>query len=85
MVDAARPPLRWLCVLAIAVDDVDLTASEVLGRLHGELADRGVTLVLCGLEPHVRHELERDGLIERIGPQHVFDYVEDAVAAYRAL
>ena len=85
MVDAARPPLRWLCVLAIAVDDVDLTASEVLGRLHGDLAARGVTLVLCGLEPHVRHELERDGLIERIGPQHVFDYVEDAVAAYRAL
>lgn len=86
LVATADPPLRWLCLFAISMDDVDLTASDVLGRLQVDLAERGVTLVLCGLEPHVRHELERDGLIDRIGPEHSgFDYLEDVVAAYRRL
>ncbi len=83
---AADPPLRWLCLFAISIDDVDLTAADVLERLQSELAELGVTLVLCGLEPHVRHEFERDGLIERIGPENCgFDYLEDVVAAYRRL
>ena len=84
LVDAADPPLRWLCVFAIAIDDVDLTASDVIRRLHDDLAERGVTLVLSAVEPRVREEFERDGLIDLIGAEHCgYADLDDVVAAYR--
>ncbi len=84
VVDRADPALRWFCVLATSVGDLDYSASETLRALHQELADRGVTLVLCGVTPEVRAELERDGLVELLGEDHVFDWVDQALDAYRA-
>ena len=82
--DAADPPLRWLCIVVSSAGDVDYSAAETLRELHGELADRGVTLVLAGVHRAVRDELERDGLIELLGEEHVFSWVDEAVAAYQA-
>ncbi len=84
VVDRADPALRWFCVVATSVGDLDYSASETLRALHEELADRGVTLVLCGVTPEVRAELERDGLVELLGEDHVFDWVDQALDAYRA-
>lgn len=85
LVDDADPPLRWLCLFAIGIDDVDLTASDALRWLLGELSAKGVQLVMVGVEPHVRHELDRDGFMAQLGDEHVFDYLEDAISAYRSL
>jgi MFS superfamily sulfate permease-like transporter len=84
LADGADPPLRWLCLAISAAGDVDYSASETIRDLHGELADRGVTLAICGVSDEVRAELERDGLIELLGEDHIFTWVDEAVAAFRS-
>ncbi len=78
----ADPPLRWLCVLADAIGDIDYSGSATLRSVHDELRARGTTLVLCGLVEPVRAELAVDGLIDLIGPQHIFDAIGDVQTAY---
>ena len=47
LVDNADPPLRWICLSADAIGDVDYSGSATLREAHDQLAKRGVTLVLC--------------------------------------
>ncbi len=84
LVEGADPPLKWFCVVADAMDDIDFTGSLTLRAMHDELQQRGVTLVLCRVLDPVRAELDRDGLIELIGKGHFFDSVPDALAAFEA-
>lgn len=45
LVNTAQPPLRWFCIDASAVDDVDYTAAETLRSLHGLLQEKGIRLI----------------------------------------
>jgi sulfate permease, SulP family len=47
LVDNAAPPLRWLCIDASAVDDVDFTAAEGLRTIFASLKGKGVRLVIA--------------------------------------
>ena len=85
LVRGARPPLKWLCLSASNIGDVDYTAAETLKQVHGELRNQGVTLVVSDLEEPVRQELDRDGITELIGRDHIFESVQDAIAAYQGL
>ncbi len=82
--EAADPPLRWLCVAAGAVGDVDFTGADAIRQLHGELDGAGVQLLLCDMSPNVRAQLDAYGLTELIGRDHLFDDVHAAVAHCRA-
>jgi high affinity sulfate transporter 1 len=84
LAEHAAPKLEWLCVVMSSVGDLDYSAAETLRAMHGELAERDVRLVLAGVTPEVRAELERDGLVELLGAGNVFDWVDEAVAAYRS-
>ena len=56
-----------------------------LGRARGGprgARGAGVTLELCGLQDRVRGQLRRDGLLDAIGPEHVFETVDDALAGH---
>jgi MFS superfamily sulfate permease-like transporter len=85
LVDDADPPLRWICLSADAIDDVDYSGSATLREVHDQLAERGVTLVFADLLPTVRAQLERDGIIKLIGEDHVFPWIGDAIRAYERL
>ena len=85
LADDAEPPLRWLCISADAVGDVDYTGSATLREAHDQLAERGVTLALAGLLPRVREQLGRDCILELVGPDHVFPHFVDAIRAYERL
>jgi MFS superfamily sulfate permease-like transporter len=80
-----RRPLKWLCLSASNIGDVDYTAAETLKQVHGELIKRGVTLVVSDLEEPVGLELDRDGIVEMSGRDHIFESVQDAIAAYQGL
>jgi high affinity sulfate transporter 1 len=47
LVNTADPPLRWFCIDASAVDDVDYTAAETIRSLYGMLKDKGIRLVVA--------------------------------------
>ena len=83
LVSGPTPP-RWFVLLANAVDDVDYTGGKTLVELAGQLQARGVVFAVADVRGAVRPELERFGLTDAIGEDHIFATLEDAVAAFRA-
>jgi sulfate permease, SulP family len=83
VVEAARPPLQWFCLSGSAMADVDFSGAGAIRQVLGELRRKGVTLVMCDFEPPTRRLLERYGLIEEIGAEHVYDFIQDVVEAYQ--
>ena len=73
--------VRWLIVDLSVISDVDATAARMLGELHDELEARGIELVLVDLLSRVEDLVRRAGLLDRLGPERVFDTAEEAIAA----
>jgi MFS superfamily sulfate permease-like transporter len=85
LVDQASVPIRWFCLAAGVVEDLDYTGSAVLKAVVAALDERGVTFVACDVHAFVLTELKRDGLLDVIGPQNIFASVGEALQAYTAL
>jgi high affinity sulfate transporter 1 len=83
LVKKASPSLKWLCLSASMIGDIDYSGSEALKQLHGELKKRGVVLVMSDIDEQVMKQLERDTIIGLIGKDKVFDSFRDAVVAYQ--
>ena len=56
LVNTADPPLRWFCIDASAVDDMDYTAAETIRSLHGILKEKGIRMVIANVLEDVRVE-----------------------------
>ena len=84
LVDEADPPIRRVVVSAEAITSVDSTAESMLRDLLGQLRQRGVGLWLARPKKPLRDFLERTGLLDEIGRDHVYPRVSDAVDAYLA-
>lgn len=80
MLIAGAPP-RWLVVDAGAITNVDYSAAHTLRDLWRDLADAGVALVLVHVEPHLRADLERHGLLAASGAPRLFEKLHDALDA----
>lgn len=74
-----RPGAVVLDVLGM--HDVDFTGSRVLGRVLDELGHRHVTVGLARAGDHLVENLTKAGLMDRIGPGHLFPSVDAAVQA----
>ena len=82
LANAAQPPLRWLCIDASAVDDVDYSAAETLRSVHAKLKARGVRLVVAEVMDDVKAQA-RYRLNEVLGEDAFYDRLEDVVKQYR--
>jgi high affinity sulfate transporter 1 len=82
LVRNANPPLSWFCIDAAAVNDVDFTAAETLRTLHGDLAGRGIRLVLCEVVDAVREEFDRSELTGLFGRDAFFQTAAAVLIAY---
>jgi MFS superfamily sulfate permease-like transporter len=85
IVKNASSSLRWLCLSASSIQDIDFSGSEALKQLHAELKKRGIDLVLSSVEDYVMHQLERDKFIDLIGKEHIFEFTKDVIIAYQKL
>jgi high affinity sulfate transporter 1 len=77
-----QPPVRWLCIDASAIADVDFSGQATLIELVGTLHERGVRLVLAAVSPDVRAELDRYGVTDVIGEDAYLDNVTDVINAF---
>ena len=77
----SEPPLRWLCLDASAVDDVDYTAAETLRSLFVLLKDKGIRLVVAHVLDDVR-EQSRYELQQLFGEDAFYDTPEDVMRDY---
>ena len=78
----AGPPVRWLCLDAAAIGDVDYTAAAVLSQVVAREQKAGVRVVLSNVVDDVRAELDRYGITALIGADGVFDTSGEVLAAF---
>lgn len=79
----AGPSLRWFCLSASNIGDVDYTSAEALKTIVAETKKKGVTFVMSEVADPVREEFNRDGITAMVGPDHIFESAQDAIEAYR--
>ena len=82
LVKSAEPPLRWFCIDASAVDDVDYSAAETLRSIYGILKEKGIRLIVAQVLDDVKDE-SRYRLRRLFGKDAFYDTLEDVVKAYR--
>ena len=87
LVGKAASPVRWFCLDAGNIEDLDFSGSAVLKATIEAMHKQSVTFALCDVQEPVMEGLaRRDGLLEIIGEEHVFDAAGcDMLRAYRAL
>ncbi len=81
-VDHATEPVHWVVVTAEPITDIDATAEEVLVRLHGDLAERGITLAFAELKGVVKDQITPSGTLGLIGEHRLYPTIGEAVAGY---
>ena len=68
---------------AQAIWELDVTAAEMLTRLHTELQKRGVSFRLARVNRPLREQLERIGLMRAFGADAIYNSVHAAVRDFR--
>ena len=82
--EAADPPLRWFCLSASAMGDVDYSGADAIRAVVDELSGRGVTFVITDVDPSVQRLLDAYGMSDKIGAANIFPTTIDVIEAYRA-
>ena len=75
-------PVHWFVLNAEANVQIDITAIDALEELRQGLADRGVIFALARVKHALDLDLERAGLVERVGRDRIFPTLPTAVEAY---
>ena len=77
---AKEGPCRLVVIEANGVIDVDFTGSQILQQAVAELRRREIDVALARLESErAKEAAARTGLIDVLGPDHVFRSVEQAI------
>lgn len=74
----------WLCVDAEMISDIDFSAGATILDAIGLVEAAGTRLVFARVKSGVREELERYGVVDRVGDDAFFGSIEALVEAYRA-
>ena len=74
---------RWVVIDFEGIGSVDATAVEGLCELVDELHDEGVVIGTARANDIVVGQLQRGGVIERIGDDNVHATINRAVRAFR--
>jgi sulfate permease, SulP family len=80
---APQPP-RVIVLDALGMSDIDYTGARTVHELLDEFDREHVVLAIARAGEHLRGELERSGLLARIGRERLFASVGEAVAALQA-
>ncbi len=76
---STRPQVFVLDV--VGMHDIDFTGARALNDVLDELDRQHITFALTRAGGHLRENLARSGLLKRIGTDHLFPSVNDAVKA----
>jgi len=82
---AEYPDTRWLVLNASGMHHADTSTVDVLETLKAELDKRGIGLFIGGGHGDFRVILERSGLIELIGRDHVHTTAREALVVAESL
>jgi MFS superfamily sulfate permease-like transporter len=80
-VNSCGPSLSLLVLDVIGMSDLDYTGAKTLRQVMAELEARHITFALARPGRRVRVGLERSGLLDELGDDHLFGSVDEAVVA----
>jgi MFS superfamily sulfate permease-like transporter len=83
LVKEAQPPLRWFCIDAAAIDDIDFSAAQTLRSSFDLLKEKGIRLVFVAVSDEVKAELDRFGLSDLVGGDAFYPSGDELVTAFR--
>ena len=78
----APTPTKWVVVAAEPVTDIDITAAEALSALDDDLEKAGIELCFAEMKDPVKDRLKRYGLFTKLGADHFFPTLGQAVDRY---
>jgi sulfate permease, SulP family len=81
-IDSSPTPTRWFLLNAEANTAVDVTAVDALEALREEVSRRGIIFAMARVKQDLRDDLQRAGLIDRVGESRIFMTLPTAVTAY---
>ncbi|HET7899825.1 MAG TPA: SulP family inorganic anion transporter [Candidatus Nanopelagicales bacterium] len=84
LIQAAPDPVTWVVLDCDALVDVDYSAGEALDNLVSYVHAQGAHFVLARPDSRMLATLGELEVTDHIGKQHVYDTLEDAIAAFRA-
>ena len=76
-----QPDLRYILLDARGINDMDASGEEALEMLVKRVRSAGMGFAMCGLKGQVIDVMQRTGLYDEIGEQHLFPDSKYAVAA----
>ena len=82
LVDRAQPPVRWFCIDASSVDDVDYSAAQTLQSIYASLQAKGIRLVIAQVMEDVQTE-SRYELTRQFGEGAFYETLADVVKDYQ--
>lgn len=82
LVEKAEPPLKWFCIDASAVDDVDYSAAETLRSVQMLLNKKGVRLVFADMMEDLKVKIYFD-LEKQAGKDAFYDSIHELLESYR--
>ena len=72
--------LEWFCLSGASMDDVDYSGAGAIRDVVAEVRQRGVSVVICEVEPGVVSRQDLYGMQAEVDAQ--FDSVDDVIAAF---
>jgi sulfate permease, SulP family len=82
LIESAPEPIRWLVLDSSSIPDIDYSAAIALKGLIDFVHARGAVFALAGLDPDLRADLHKQGVLPMLHADHIFDSVPAAVAAF---
>jgi high affinity sulfate transporter 1 len=79
---AAQQPVRSVLVDAEAIGMIDVTSSDMLLNLHGDLDKQGISLGFARLRDEERERLQTGGVEDAIGASRFYETISDGVDAF---
>ena len=74
-----QPDLRYILLDAKGINDMDASGEEALALLVERIRSAGLGFAMCGVKGQVMAVMERTGLINKIGREHLFSDTAEAV------
>jgi len=83
LIDNAPDQVRWLILDAGGLDDIDYSAGVALAGLLDYLDAHQITFAMARVDPWLVDTLRAYDVLDRIGPDHLYDTLAVAVGAFR--
>jgi MFS superfamily sulfate permease-like transporter len=82
LVRDASPPVKEVIVDTSAMSYADTTATDMLNELVAELREHGVALTFARVKRPLQDILERSGIVDAVGADHIHVSLRSAVSDY---